>query len=238
MTEKFDNGDETEPPVFNPFFRKWLTFKHAEHEMRYLKAFAPARIEEISQSIPGFAELKSAYNFYVHNNVEMTVQASFGNRLMGRRTLKGVNASENGPTLVYSQGPTGNIVILLYPPSSELGSVYEKLIILRKQERSAMWLMDGLRRDIKDLIAYAHVASIDGNPNWRQRWRIQWLRLTRTSQRVEDFPKVTMHRPVTDFAKKLPTTFAASAVTSLIKLILPFLLGAVFGFFGLQGLSE
>ena len=123
---------------------------------------------------------------------------------MFRRTPKGETASENGPSLVYSQGPTGDIVVVLYPPSSQLGRVNEKLIFLRKQERSAAKLMGGLRQDLKDLVAYAHVGSIDGDPSWGQWWWIKWLRFTLPSQRDKDFSDVTTHRPVTDLAMLLP----------------------------------
>ena len=96
MTGNDDDSAETKPPVRNPFHRNWSAFKDAEHEMCFLKAFAPARIEQICRSLPGFAELESVYGFHVFNDVDTTVQASFGNRSMFRRTLKGATACENG----------------------------------------------------------------------------------------------------------------------------------------------
>ena len=238
MSDDSDDGAETKEPVRNPFYRKWHAFKDAEYEMRFLKTFAPRDIEKICQSLPGFAELQEAYGFHLFSDVETTFQASFGNRSMFRKTLNGTTACENGPSLVYSQGPTGDIVVVLYPPSSELAKVNEKLIFLRMQERSAIKLMDGLKRDLKDLVAYAHVGSIDGDPSWLQNTRIRWLRLTRPTQRDKDYSKVSTHHPVTDLATALPKTVVTSTVSSLVKLVIPALVIAVLGYFGLTELVE
>lgn len=236
MPDRPDESAQAKKPLSNPFYRKWRKFKDAEHEMRFLKERAPAKMEEVGRSVPGFAELEAAYGFHVFNDVETTVQASFGHRLMFRKTLKGETASENGPSLVYSQGPTGDIVVVLYPPSSQLGRVNEKLIFLRRQERSAAKLMDGLQQDLKDLVAYAHVGSIDGDPSWGQRGRIVWLRFTRPSQRDKDFSDVTTHRPVTDLAMLLPKAVATSTLSALVKMILPVVVIALLGYFGFTGL--
>lgn len=159
MSDDSDDGAETKEPARNPFYRNWRAFKDAEYEMRFLKTFAPRDIEKICQSLPGFAELQEAYGFHLFSDVETTFQASFGNRSMFRKTLNGTTACENGPSLVYSQGPTGDIVVVLYPPSSELAKVNEKLIFLRMQERSAIKLMDGLKRDLKDLVPMRMLAA-------------------------------------------------------------------------------
>lgn len=236
MKDTTDHGAPDRKQLINPFYRKLRKFKDAEHEMRCLKERAPFAIQQITQSLPGFAELEAAYGFYVINEVETTIQASFGHRLMFRKTLQGELASENGPSLVYSQGPSGDIVAVLYPPSSQLGRVNEKLLFLRRQQWSAAKLMDGLRQDLKDLMAYAHVGSIDGDPSLGQWCRIQWLRFTLPSQRDKDFSDVTTHRPLTDLAKLLPKAVATSAAGTLVKMMLPVLVIALLGYLGFTGL--
>jgi len=221
----------------NPFYPKWRAFKDAEYEMRLLKRVAPTAIPEICATLPGFAGLNDAYSFHIFNDVAATVQASFGNRSMFRTKLKGGTACENGPSLVYSQGPTGDIIVVLYPTQSDIARVNEKLIFLRMQQRSGARLIDGFRRDLKDLIAYAHVGSIDGSPTWRQWTRIQWLRLTRRSQYDSDFDKPTDHRPIADIAKAIPKTVGTSALGGLVRMLIPLLVLSALGYLGFSQLA-
>jgi hypothetical protein len=220
-------GQDSAPPLINPFYRKWRRFKDLQHEMRLFRHIAVARIPEICETLPRFAELKSQLSFHVFDDVPTTIQASFGHRLMGRITLDNAVASENGASLVYSQGPTGDVVVILYPPQSQVARVHEKLILLRQQERSAARLLDGLQRDLLDLVAYSYVGSLDGDPTWRQSVRIHWLRFARRSQRDQDFTKPTTRRPISDIATAIPKMIATSVFGGVVKMVVPVVLMAL-----------
>lgn len=164
------------PRLINPFLARWQLYKDAEVDFRCFKEWAERDIADVIAKNPDFAALEAYCRFDVDASVPTTIQAGFCNRLMGRLTLEGATASERGATIVYSFGPTGWVAVILYPPSSELGRVNEDHIFLRIVRPSALRLLEQLPGDLRDLIRYQRVASLDGTPRLGERARIAWLR--------------------------------------------------------------
>ncbi|AOH87157.1 hypothetical protein AWL63_23605 (plasmid) [Sphingomonas panacis] len=171
-----DAGDRAPERLVNPFFAGWRRYKDAEHDWRLFKETAERAIPDLMTLNADFAALEAYCGFYCHLGIETTVQVEFANRLMGRTTLKGATASEHGATLVYSFGPTGWVAVMLFPPKSELGRVTEDHIYLRIIPASAAKLLEKLPRDLRDLVRYQRVASLDGTPRIGERMRLAWLR--------------------------------------------------------------
>ncbi|MEO7332105.1 MAG: hypothetical protein ABI193_26250 [Minicystis sp.] len=176
MTPSNDDQAQAGERLPNPFYPGWRRYRDAEYDFRYFKQRAEAEITERIKTIPDFAALEAYAGFYADMGSEMTVQASFGSHLMGRKTLKGEMASERGASLVYSFGPTGWISVMLFPPESDLGRVIEDHIYLRIGKVSAAKLLDQLPGDLRDLVRYERVASLDTAPRIGERLSVAWLR--------------------------------------------------------------
>jgi hypothetical protein len=127
--------------------------------------------------------LREEYGLYADFYRDELVQFSFGNRYTGREILHNNPPApkrfefviERGPHLSYSVGPTGAIAVILYPPQSKLAAATEDLIFLGIGRFSGMQLKDRLRRDMKALIAYTYVTSVDGSPTFGERIKVWWL---------------------------------------------------------------
>ena len=160
----------------NPFFSGWRRRKDAEHDFRWFKERAERDIKTIIAKVPHFAELDAYTSFDVMPREADAVQAGFGNRPMGRRTLEGKTASESGAHIVYSLGPTGDVATILYPAKSDLASVREEVIFLRIGRIGGILLYNSLARDLGYLVAYERVTSLDTSPSVRERMMVVWLR--------------------------------------------------------------
>lgn len=226
-----------EERLCNPFWLKWRHFKDAEHEMCYFKRTAPGHIERILLGMPDFRALNAYTGFHVFNDHPQTLQGSFGNRSMFRQTLNGKTASENGASLVYSQGPSGEIHAILYPARSDVARVTENLIFLRFGSRSAIRLIDGLERDLADLIAYELVTSLDGSASLAQRVRIQWLRWSRRTQRDSGYNKPATHRALSEVGRALTGRAAAGSVSGIFKVLGPLAIAAALTYLGYVSLA-
>jgi hypothetical protein len=160
---------------------KWN--KESDEFVKNAKCVIDRRLEEA----PGFEE----FSPYVPHRIDIDpkqpgwVQVQFGNRPMaGRRTITGGIPAETGPTLVYSRGPTGEMAVIMYPIKSDVASVPEDSLILRIGYYDYWDLYLGVRQDMRDLMAYAYVTSIDLKPTILQSLRIRWLRFA-SRQHVE-----------------------------------------------------
>lgn len=225
----------TEERLQNPFSRKWRRFKDAEHDMRHYKMTAPATIALLTPTLKGFIELEAYTGFHVFDDHPQTLQASFAHRLIGRRTINGETASENGASLVYSQGPTGDIATILYPARSDVARVSENLIFLRGRRRSASKLLEGLERDLSDLVAYELVTSLDGDASLAQILRVWWLRTTRSKQRDSGYDKPQTHRSITDIASALGGKAVGGSISGVFKFVAPLALGIALTYLGFVG---
>ncbi|MBB4364232.1 hypothetical protein GGD65_005290 [Bradyrhizobium sp. CIR18] len=94
--------------------------------------------------------------------------------------LDGGVAIEKGPSLVYSMsGIDGSVATVLYPATSSLGQVNEDHIFLCVGRYGGIDLLNRLRSDLEDLVAYAFVSSLELEPSLRDKLRFWWLRKTR-----------------------------------------------------------
>jgi hypothetical protein len=135
----------------------------------------------------------------------------------------------NGPTLLYSMAPTGEVVVLICPAKSDLHKAGEDRIALRAGYRTSYQLRMGLARDLRDLAAYGHVTSLDGHPTWRERLRIKWLRWTRglsvggagvtpspTSNQMQELTTLALRTPAKATAITIGLSVGVIAVFALL----------------------
>jgi hypothetical protein len=161
----------------NPFVPGWRRQKDAEHDFRWFKERAERDIKTIIGKVPHFAELDAYTGFDIMPRGADAVQAGFGNRPMRRKTVQGQHASESGAHIVYSLGPTGDVATILYPAKSDVASVHEEMIFLRIGRIGGIPLYDRLTHDLRYLVAYERVTSLDTSPSVRERTMVGWLRV-------------------------------------------------------------
>jgi len=168
--------DPDDKRLHNPFISGWRRRKDAEHDFRWFKERAEREIRTIIEKVPHFAPLDAYTGFDVMPCEADAVQAGFCNRSMRRKTVQGQNASESGAHIVYSLGPTGDVATILYPAKSDVASVREKMIFLRISRIGGIPLYDRLPHDLRYLVAYERVTSLDTSPSIRERMMVSWLR--------------------------------------------------------------
>lgn len=152
--------------------RRW----DSGHEFQLFRSGLRAKVDEASPGIAGFTELKEACSFHVDLSREDAAQLWFGLRLMNARTPTGGHATEDGAYLVYSLGH-GHIFTTLYPAKSDIARTFEQMIHLRRA-RSGTRTLERVPADLRDLVAYMRVSSIDADTAWGNQLRVWWLRLT------------------------------------------------------------
>jgi hypothetical protein len=195
-----------------------------EIEFRYFRNRVSEEIPAICQSIERFDALRREFPFRIDkSNGEDHLQINFGKRKMGINDLDGKPAIEKGPSLVYTVGPTNGVVsTVLYPASSTLGGVEEDHIFLRIGSYSAHELLSRLRSDMKDLVSYAFISSIETDPSIRDRIRFWWLRSTHPHSKEKKFV-----RPLTP-GRLLTSASRFTMMSLVIALLRP--LGLVFAY--------
>lgn len=224
-------------PADSIFFAARYRQEKAQIEFSYFRQHAVAQIPEICKSIERFDALRRAFTFRVDQTWgEDHLQISFGKRKMWARGIDGGSVAESGPSLVYSLAPIeGRIATVLFPATSALGRVKEDHLFLRVGNYGGIDLLEKLQSDLKDLVAYAFVTSLELDPTIADRLRFWWLRRTHPHSIEQTFV-----RPLT------PHAFAASVskftVTNLVVALLrP--LGVLFAYLvlvylGFANLSE
>jgi hypothetical protein len=116
------------------------------------------------------------------NSPETVLRLSFGNRNMLRRDSAENAATEKGAALQYTLGSTGEVSVILFPATSELAKPVEDHVYLRIGRYSGYHLSRLLRRDLKDLVAYSCVTSLDAEASLSEKLRVWWLRHTHPLQ--------------------------------------------------------
>lgn len=205
--------------------KKWE--KYSDEFLRLGERVIKRRLGET----PGFAELDRGFAHYVSTDPKVPgwMQVWFGNRPMGgRRTVTGGLAVESGPSLVYSRGPSGEMAVIMYPVKSDVASVTEDAIILRIGFMDYWDLYLGVGQDMRDLVAYAYVSSLDLKPTWKQSLRITWLRFTRR-QIIEGEHQYPAH---TSALWKFAKMIGAGSLTGISRLLAPGLVGWLIGTYG------
>ncbi|MCP1844421.1 hypothetical protein ACVIHI_002658 [Bradyrhizobium sp. USDA 4524] len=219
------------------FYKTRYRQEKGQIEFSHFRQLAVQQIPEICQSIDRFDGIRRAFSFWVDKtDEEDRLQINFGTRKMWAKGVDGGTVAERGPRLLYSLSSIDGVVLTaLYPATSELGSVAEDHIFLRIGHYGGIDLLDKLRSDLKDLVAYAYVSSLELEPTIADRIRFWWLRKTQPHSIDQKFV-----RPLT------PMTWAASAskftaAAFLIALLRPvgvLLAYLVLVYLGLAALGE
>jgi hypothetical protein len=173
----------------HPFAKSYKELGVARIEFDYFKALARPQIERICASTTRFKPLADVYGFYTDDQDADRLQLWFGNRSMFRTNLDGSVAVEGGLTLLYTLGPTGAVAIVLYPASSSLAKTFEDHMYLGVGRYTGYQLYQRLPGDLRALVAYGHVTSLDGDPTWRERLQVWWMRLAQPMQVKGEFAK-------------------------------------------------
>lgn len=160
----------------HPYSASVQAYRKAADDFDYFATNALASIPETLKRIPRAAPLERANGFLVFRTSPETLQAWFGKRPTGRSRITAQGADiEDGAYLVYSLGPNGLTIAILYPAKSDRAAASEKYLIL------GYWKPDRLAEQIEGhlhvLAAYQYVTSIDGKPTLLERFKIWWLRL-------------------------------------------------------------
>lgn len=199
------------PGAVRPFLKSYHRWIDARYEFEWFKVSATSCVRPAVDRIRRFKPLEDEYSFFFHEASRDTFQISFGSRFTGRKSLaraetgrhlpevggqternndiwqfdswdtKEKIVSERGPSLVYSFGPTGLVAVFMYPSKSDFHSAPEALICLYIGYVSSLKLCKRLPSDLRSLVAYGYVTSIDGNPTLAEKIHIGWLRKIRPS---------------------------------------------------------
>ncbi|MEG3087719.1 hypothetical protein [Sphingomonas sp. PB4P5] len=204
-------------PKRNPLHAAWQRRHDLRHEIDLLRNQTDVAILAMARSVPGFEELERIYGFGIDRWNPDTLQLSFGHRSMFRPTVdRKRTASETGPTLVYSFGDAG-IVTVLYPAKSDLAQVHEDHLFLQIGATSGSILLEGMRRDVQVLVAYAEVTSIDLAALWRARLRIWILQLLCARSQNGKFRKPPLWGKLVGLVGFGSRTLATASLLSVLK---------------------
>jgi len=164
---------------------------------------------------------------------------SFGNRSMFRLTtdLK-KTAAEDGPTLSYTMGPDGTISTILYPVKSDLAHVHEDHLFLGIGSTSGINLLEGMRNDVRDLVAYAHVSSIDMDATWGEWIRIGALRIMRPRGQKGSFERAPIWGAMMGITNFATRTAASAGILAVLKPIGLGIALLVLAWLGWEALAE
>ncbi|MCJ9720127.1 hypothetical protein MOV66_02565 [Agrobacterium sp. SHOUNA12C] len=205
--------------VENIFVGSYRRVSTAQIEFDHFRDKAPAWVQELKQRNPRLMALEAHFGCYVRSADHDTFQVNLGKRSTFRKNNKGATVVENGSSLVYSLGPTGDVATFLYPCNSELGAPFEGLIMIRIGKFSGYQLLQFLEADLKAFIRYTYVTSLDTTPTNIDRWYIKWLRFTRAMQIDEKHqePKIKAFMGAT--GKSLGSAFAGALFGPIALLI-------------------
>jgi len=80
-----------------------------------------------------------------------------------------------------------------------------------------MKLKDGMRNDIRDLVAYAHVSSLQMDATWGEKMRIGALRITRPRGRDGSFERAPIWSNLLGFTNFVTRTTATAGVMAMFR---------------------
>lgn len=218
-------GMEENPPAISnsKLFRARVEFRHFVEQVSLQHAASLGRRGK------RFRALEEVFTFQRFPRAEDALQFYFGTRALPHQTIKGAAAGEDGPTILYSLAPAGEVITLIYPARSDLNRAGEDCIALRAGYYTSYQLRTRLARDLRDLAAYGHVTGLDGRPTWRERLRIKWLHWTRglgmggagvkpsaASNQVQDLTGLALRTTAKAAAATIGLSLAATAAIALL----------------------
>ncbi|MBY8821089.1 hypothetical protein [Sphingomonas colocasiae] len=230
MSSPSDPNEPRRHPLAAHFKRR----SEMRHEIGLLRNLPDDEILAACRSTPGFDDLESIYNFYIDRTHPHTLQLSFGNRSMFRMTpdLK-KTAAESGPTLVYSFSGE-QFVTILYPAKSDIARTHEDHLFLQIGETSAIKLIEGMPGDLRDLVAYAHVSSVDMESSFYEDVRIWALRWSCPRGEDGKFEKPRIWLTLLTLAKFGTRTATTSLIVSILKPMGVLIAGVLLAWLGFE----
>lgn len=160
----------------HPYRAKHVAYDKAAEEFDYFAINALVTIPQLLQNNPRSVALEEAHSFLVQRTSPISLQAWFGKRPTNRPKIEGGGTDvEIGAQLVYSLGPDGRAVAILYPARSDRAQATEDLLVLGPYWPK--YLAGHVDFHLRALVAYCYVTSIDGQPTFAERMIVRWLRL-------------------------------------------------------------
>jgi hypothetical protein len=219
------NGHKTSRPHRESiFFETRDRQERSQIEFSYFRQRAIEQIHQICGTIDRFDQLRQAFSFWIDSGGgEDHLQINFGTRKMWAKGIDGGTVAEKGASLVYSLNPVdGLIITVLYPATSDLGSVKEDHIFIRAGNYSGIDLLGKLRSDLKDLVAYVYVSSLELNPTLADRLRFWWLRTTHPHSIDKKFVRPVTPQRLAMSASKFTMMSLAVALLRPIGILLAY----------------
>jgi hypothetical protein len=205
------------------FSRSYFRISVGSIEFKRFKDLVVPNIKILTEKTPRFKALEEHFSFHIDNSQEEALRLSFGSRNMLRRD-SAEKATERGAALLYTLGPTGEVTVILYPATSDLAKPVEDHIYLRIGRYSGYQLSRPLRRDLKDLVAYSCVTSLDAEATLSERLRIWWLRHTRPMQIKGEYVRPLTSRHTGTPSESTTRTMAMALLKPLAVLAIAALL--------------
>lgn len=98
----------------------------------------------------------------------------------GPRLTRTILVSEYGAKLVYQINDKGNVQCWLYPAETKnLGQIENAILLDWIPEPRALLDLQLLKSHWDDFMAYMQVTSLDGEPSFRDKVRVDWLRFSK-----------------------------------------------------------
>jgi hypothetical protein len=176
------------------FSKSYFRISVGSIEFKYFKDLVLPDIKSLTGRTPRFKALEEHFSFHIDNSREEVLQLSFGNRSTFHKDFSGKTVVEKGAALLYTLGPMGDVAVILYPATSGLAKPVEDHIYLRIGRYSGQQLAKHLRRDLKDLVAYSCVTSLDAEATLTDKLRVWWLRFVCPMQIKGEYVRSLMFR--------------------------------------------
>lgn len=167
-------------PARNPYKGGIDAFFNAKLQFAQWKDEAPDLLKRAVLSTHRGTQMVNVHSLLADTPHEQTVQVWFGKRPISH--LQKINGTgvpiEEGATLLYSLGPTGDVAVTLYPARSDAHRMQEDHIRLELKRMSINRMRRVYKQHVRDLVAYQFYSSLQGKASWLESCRVQWLRNT------------------------------------------------------------
>ncbi|WP_394762251.1 hypothetical protein [Phenylobacterium sp.] len=215
------------------FSKSWERYRRRQIEFQYLSELIKRDGIAEADRIPGFTELGDNFSFYVRRVGTNQVRVHFGNRPLRRHKIDGSGwAIEQGAALVYSLGPTGGLMVGLFPCKSDLASWKEDAIVWVQGSFSALRMRARLSKDFRDLASYCRVTSLDAEATWMDRIRVAYLGATRSREVGGNYTRASMLKGTGGAVSGLVDAFRVALLEVVLKPLGVLILAAIFAVLG------
>lgn len=227
----------------HPFHESMARYREARSEFARFIYLDEQYLFETFKKYDRDEYLNKWYSFYVHSPVDegntkitkgfssrMQIHGGFG--ITGRYDNEAKYLKEVGLALVYSFGPSGEVAVIMYPTASDGPGwkAEEDNILIGYEKCYFPALHKRIKRDMKDLVAYGHVTSINGQPTLREKLRVKWLRFSRARNIKNEFTSSKK----TEIFWKLLSSAGTGSLSGVFRLLTPILAAYLLLKFGFE----